>query len=138
MPLPDTSAIAATRESRTVRTLKKSPPISLQGWLFPNGFGEPGLESRHGHQALLDARRSREFFLMILMLLAGCAIVLDRLPDRVQQFGLVKRLGEELNRAGLHRAHGRREVGVACDENNGNMDLVLHQFALQVQAAQTG
>ena len=99
------------------------PTDFLAGLISSHRLGERGLESRHGHQALLDARRGREFLLMIALLLAGCAIVLDRLPDRFQQFFIFKRLGEKLHRAGLHRAYGRRDVGVACDENDGNLDL---------------
>lgn len=64
------------------------------------------------------------------MLLAGCAIVLDRLPDRLQQIFIVQRLGKEFHRTGLHCGHRRGDVGVAGDENNGNPDLVLDHFAL--------
>ena len=75
---------------------------------------------------------------MIAILLAGCAIVLDRLPDRLQQIFIVKRLGEEVYRTGLHRSHRCRYVGMPGDENDGKLDLAFNEFTLQVQAAQTG
>jgi hypothetical protein len=62
------------------------------------------------------------------LLLADCAIVLNRLPDRFQQFAIIKRLGEKLHGAGLHRAYGRRYVGMASDENDGKLDLAFNEF----------
>src|SRR5262245_19997295 len=68
--------------------------------------------------------------------LAPSAIALDGHSDRVQEILLPDRLGEELDRSGLHGLDAHRDVAVAGDEDDGRVNVGLGQLSLKVEAAQ--
>src|ERR1700722_18817554 len=70
--------------------------------------------------------------------IALSTIAVDRIPDRVQQVLLTKRLAEELYGSSLHRLDCHGDVAVASDENDGQMNIGLFELALQVEAASSG
>src|SRR6202008_4277063 len=49
------------------------------------------------------------------------AAPLDGCPDRLQQRDIVDWLGQEFDRASLHRLHDARHVVLAGDENDGHV-----------------
>ena len=66
---------------------------------------------------------------------APCAVALDGRVDGVEQHLLVERLGEELDRAGLHRAHGHRNVAVPGDEDDRQSDACFRELLLKGESA---
>src|SRR5271167_1381045 len=68
------------------------------------------------------------------LLLASRPVALQGLVDRIQQVLVPEGLGEELDRARLHGPHRHRNIPVTGDENDGNPDARVSQFALKVQA----
>src|ERR1700683_4092361 len=70
------------------------------------------------------------------LFLAGSAIALDGLLDRIQQILVPKWFGEKLDRPGLHRPYRHGDVAMTGDEDDRDGNIGLYQLALQVQAAQ--
>ena len=56
----------------------------------------------------------------------------------VEQVLVAERFGEELHRPGLQGLHRHRDVAIARDEDNWQVELGGGQLALEVQAAQPG
>ena len=54
---------------------------------------------------------------------------------RVQKFLIAKRLGQKLDGAGFHGAHGHAHVRVAGNENDRNVDVRLNELPLKVETA---
>ena len=59
-------------------------------------------------------------------------IAVERDPDSVQQLLVAKRLGQEFDSSCLHGLDGHRNVAVAGDEHDRNVDFRLRQFALKI------
>src|SRR5262249_43629632 len=73
-----------------------------------------------GHDLALTRRERGVAILQrrqLVLPLPGDLVALERLVDGIEQVLVVERLGEELDRAGLHGLHGRRDVAVAGDED---------------------
>jgi hypothetical protein len=66
------------------------------------------------------------------------AIFVERKLDGVEQILVADRLGEELDRARLHGPHRHRDVAVASDEDDRDLDVRLGELGLKVEAADTG
>jgi hypothetical protein len=64
----------------------------------------------------------------------GLAITVEGRVDRSHQVLLPERLGQEVDGARLHRAHGGRNVSAAGDENDGWMGTARDP-ALQIEPA---
>src|SRR5262249_39784012 len=75
--------------------------------------------------------------LCLLLLLAPCAIAVERNSNRVQEILLAYRLCEELDRSGLHGPYRHGDVAMARYENNWRFDLRLGQLGLKVEPAQS-
>ena len=70
--------------------------------------------------------------------LAALPIALERVLHGVEQRLIVERLGEDVERAGLHRPDGERDVGVRGQEDHREIVAAAGESPLQVQAAQPG
>src|ERR1700740_683782 len=68
-------------------------------------------------------------------LLASGAVAGDRSLNRLQQILAAERLGQKLHRACLHGLYRHRNVAMASDEDDGNVDVRFAQFALKIQSA---
>jgi hypothetical protein len=62
------------------------------------------------------------------------AIAVERNSNSIQKFLLTKRLGKEFNRASFHCFHRHRDVTVARDKNDWNIDLTV---GLKIDPAQS-
>ena len=60
----------------------------------------------------------------------------NRMLNRVEQILVVKRFRDEVNRAGLHRAHAHRNIAMAGDENDWNPTVYRCHFPLKLHPAQ--
>ena len=69
------------------------------------------------------------------LIVAMGAVPCDRQMDRVQQLLVTDRLGQELNRPGLHGPNRHRNIGMTADENNGQMHVRLDQAVVKLQSA---
>ncbi len=69
-------------------------------------------------------------------LLAHLLIADQRTGDRRQQPLLLDRLGQEILRTGLDRLHGRRNIPVAADEDDGQPASQRGEAILQLRSAQ--
>jgi hypothetical protein len=62
------------------------------------------------------------------------AIAVERRPDGIQEILLAQRLSKEFNRASFHSLHRHRDVTVASDKNDWNIDL---NVGLKIDPAQS-
>src|SRR5215831_1047555 len=74
----------------------------------------------------------------LLLILAPAAIALERGGDRIQHVLIAKRLGQKIDRAGLHGLDRHGDVAVAGHEYDRNMDVRLGELGLEVEPAQPG
>src|SRR5260370_39244488 len=68
-------------------------------------------------------------------LAAPFPVTLDRRVNCIEQILIVKRLGEELDGARLHRPHAHRDVPVAGDENHRQRHALFLALLLKRQYA---
>ena len=68
----------------------------------------------------------------------GHPVTLQGVLHGVEQVLVAEGLGEELHRPGLHGPHRHRDVAIARDEDNRQVNLGGGQLTLEVQAAQAG
>ena len=100
-------------------------------------------------QALCDKRHDFAFpwgqLLIVLpqsgyfrVLLAARAIPIDSFVNRVEQFLIAEGLGEEVDGSGLHRLYGNRDVAVAGDEDDRDVEAGGVHLTLEFEPAHTG
>src|SRR5271154_960916 len=98
--------------------------------------------SRHqGHHLTLAGGESLEarpqpgqsFFI-----LQPSAVARDAQLDRVEQILVAEWLGQELDRAALHRPDGHRDVAIPGDEDDWEVDVRGGELSLEVEAASPG
>src|SRR5271165_4111515 len=77
-------------------------------------------------------------FSQLLLLFAEYAVTAERALNHIEQVLVPEWLREELDGTGLHGGYGHRNICVAGDENDGNLDPCLLQFVLKIQAADAG
>jgi hypothetical protein len=65
-------------------------------------------------------------------------IALERRRHGIEHVLVAKRLGEEIDRAGLHGAHRHRNVAVAGHEDDWIADALADELALQIEPAHAG
>src|SRR5215510_13820258 len=70
-----------------------------------------------------------------LLVLAPAAIALDRRGDCVQHVLIAEGLGQKIDRAGFHGLDGHGDIAVAGHEYDGNMDVRLGEFGLEIEPA---
>jgi hypothetical protein len=58
--------------------------------------------------------------------------------NRVKQFLVTTRLGQEFDGPRFHRLHGHRNITMASHEDNGQIRSRLCQFALELKSAEAG
>ena len=71
---------------------------------------------------------------MKLSLLVACLGLTDRPPDRFEQILVVHRLLEEIEGAGLQRAHSHTDVRVPRHDDDREVKRRFNQFGLQFEA----
>src|SRR6266850_3630940 len=72
----------------------------------------------------------------LLLVLPSAVATRDTLRDCVEQLLIVERLGEELERASLHRSDRHRDVTAPGNEHNRQLKTQHSQFCLQLQPAE--
>jgi hypothetical protein len=86
--------------------------------------------------------RSREVRLLeraqSLFILQPSTIASKSDRNRIEQILTAEWLGQELDGTALHRLHRHRDVGVAGNENNRQVDIRCCKFALKIEAAMRG
>src|SRR5215475_3757792 len=65
-------------------------------------------------------------------------VALNRSRDGIQKVLVAKRLGEEIDCAGLHGAHGHRNIAMSRNKHDWKSNIRVHQPRLEVEAAQSG
>ena len=70
--------------------------------------------------------------------LSSRTIVIKCHANGIQKILFPNRFGKEFDCAGLHRLYGHGNIAVPGDENDRHGDLCLIQFALEIEAAQSG
>jgi hypothetical protein len=95
-------------------------------------FVEQPRDGQPKHVALAGRQRGKTpvQFCQLRTLRACHTVTLQGLLDGVEQFLVAEGFGEKLHRSGLHGVHRRRNVAVARDEDNGEVDLGGGQLAL--------
>ncbi len=108
---------------------------------------EPGgdlLRGEIGHEQLENlvfaarqARTARGDRFPTYQAIADLRVPIEGAPNGRQQILLPERLAQEVDRAGLHGANGRLQVGVATDEEDRRHDSAFAQGALKTQPITT-
>src|ERR1051326_391710 len=71
------------------------------------------------------------------LLLAAVAIAVKSVLNRIDQVLVPERLGQKLHRSSFHGSDRHRNVPMSGNKNDGNMNVGLEQFLLEIQAAHT-
>src|SRR5262244_292124 len=64
-------------------------------------------------------------------------IALDRSRNGIQKILIAKRLGEEIDSAGLHGPHRHGYISMSRNEHDRNANIRLRQLGLEVETAQS-
>src|SRR5262249_11316320 len=67
--------------------------------------------------------------------LARVAIELERLSYAIEQELITEGLLDEVDRAGLHRAHRHRYLGVSGDDDGRELDAAPRELGLEIESA---
>src|SRR5258706_2380804 len=89
---------------------------------------------KHLAFALRQPAEVRSSFRDGVFVVAVGTVLTDRQLDRVQQLLITDRLGEELNRSGLHGPNRHRDIRVAADENNRQVNIRLDEAIVKLQS----
>src|SRR5882757_7516631 len=74
----------------------------------------------------------------VTLLAAPRAVAIQSLMDRIQQVLVFERLSQKLHSTRFHGPHRHRNISMTGDENDGNVDSCISQFALQVETVDSG
>ena len=114
-----------------ISLIPSSPPTCL--------FRRPAHHQRHdlalpaAEQGVAIAQRLK---LGLVAQLGGAAV--DGVPDGAEKDVFGERLGQELDRAGLHGAHRHGDVAVPGDEDDRHVEPFAGDLRLQIQPAEFG
>src|SRR5262249_49459932 len=67
------------------------------------------------------------------VLLSSLSIPFGRPRDCVQQLLVADRLGQKINRTGLHRPHAGRNIAKTGDKDNGTLNFSLQEGSLEFE-----
>src|SRR5262245_43026143 len=124
--------------------LHKMTAMHLHGDLAEADFGcdlfahQP---ARHQSHDFALARGERcEMRLQVrdpILMFTPFLITLDRSRNGIQKILIAKRLGEEIDSAGLHGPHRHGNIAMSRNEHDRNANIRLRQLGLEVETAQS-